>query len=191
MPPRKPKLPFRFARPFDFRISDTDWEKLQTAYGHKIPDEARGEIITATKRMLSRSAVEHSLRPVNESIEHITRLKKAANNLLAAFTASSCPQHPIHFAEAVIDQEASDVTDDITFDEFHDHLMLFAGACTRAPAKAALMAVHTGEARDAWIKDLTDICDRNKWPTKARKDPYTNKTGRPSRFVSFVHELQR
>jgi hypothetical protein len=191
MPPRKPKSPFGFTRPFDFKISDADWEKLQTAYGRKIPDKERGEIITATKRMLSQSAAEHSLRPLSEGIKHITRLKKATNKLLAAFTASGLPSTSIHFAEAAIDQELSDVTDDITFDEFHDHLMLFAGACTRAPARAALVAVHTGEARNAWIKDLTDICHRNKWPTAARKDPDKNKTGRPSPFVSFVYELQQ
>lgn len=191
MPPRKPKSPFGFTLPSGFKVSNADWEKLQAAYGREIPGKARGEIITATKRMLSRSIAEHSLRALSEGIKHITRLKKAANNLLAAFTASGLPSASIHLAEAAIDQELSDVTDDTTFDEFHDDLMLFAGACTRAPAKAALIAVHTGEARGAWIRDLTDICKENKWPTKARKDPDKNWKKTPSPFVSFVYELQQ
>ena len=150
MPPRKPKSPFGFTLPSDFKVSNANWEKLQTAYGRKIPDKVRGEIVTATKRMLSRSAAEHSLRPLSETIKHITRLKKAANNLLAAWTASGLPSASIHFAEEAINQELADATDDITFDEFHDHLMLFAGACTRAPDTAALVTVHTGEARNGW-----------------------------------------
>jgi hypothetical protein len=73
----KPSLPAGYLK--------LDWKKLEKAYGHKIPEKARDEIILTTTRMLQRSEAEYHARPLSESIEHIDRLKKAANNLLAAF----------------------------------------------------------------------------------------------------------
>jgi hypothetical protein len=180
----KPSLPVGV-----LKVSAADWRKLENekAYGRKIPEEARGEIIAATRRMLRQSEAEHHARPSRESIKHIARLRKAANDLLAAWTASGLPLASIHFAEECINQELAEVTDDVTFDEFHDHLMLFAGACGRAPARATSVAVEgtRSQAFDDWIRDLTVICERYEWPTGAAKDRPLN----PSPFVSFVWEL--
>ena len=181
----KPWLPSGFLKP-----DDVDWERIENAFGQTIPHKARGEIITATKRMLRRREAEYHARPLSETIKHITRLKKAANNLLAAWTASGLPSASIHFAEEAINQELSVATDDITFDEFHDHLMLFVGACTRAPARATSTADQgtTRQARDDWIRDLRDdIFPRYGLPTGARKD--SDKSNKPSPFVSFVWEF--
>jgi hypothetical protein len=192
MPQRKRRLPKPWLPVGFLKLEQADWKRLENAFGHIIPDKARGEIITATKRMLRRSEAEHHQRPLSETIEHITRLKKAANNLLAAWTASGLPSASIHFAEEAINQELSDATDDITFDEFHDHLMLFAGACTRASARATSIAVQgtTRQAWADWIRDLRDdICPRYELPTGARKD--SDKSSKSSPFVSFVWEFQR
>ena len=190
MPPRIRRLPKPWLPGGFLELDEVDWKRLEKALGRIIPNEARGEIITATKRMLRRSEAEYHARPLSETIKHITRLKKAANNLLAAWTASGLPSASIHFAEEAINQELADATDDITFDEFHDHLMLFAGACTRAPARATSTADQgtTRQARDDWIRDLRDdIFPRYGLPTGARKD--SDKSNKPSPFVSFVWEF--
>jgi hypothetical protein len=240
MPPKKPgprvsksavrRLPEPVLPGGFFKLSEANWKKLEKEFVRKIPKKARGEIIMATTRMLQRSEAEYHARPVSESIKHITRLGKAANNLLAAWTVSGKPltdsefsaavradpvrlaharvaranaiarararvSGSIRFAEAAIDQELSNVTDDITFDEFHDHLMLFVGACERAPAGVASMAIQAvhPQAFDDWIRDLRDdICPRYELPNTARKDTYRgdkSKTGKPSPFVSFVWEF--
>ena len=221
--PRLPKpsgLVVSFSKP-----SEAEWEKLEEAYGRKIPDEARSEIIAATTRMLRESIEEYHARPLSESIKHITRLRKAANNLLAAWTVSGKPltdsefsaavradpvrlaharvaranaiarararvSGSIRFAEEAINQELSKVTDDVTFDGFHDHLLVFVGACDRAPALANSMAVEGGrpQAFDDFIKALRyDICPRYGLPTGAAKDRPLN----PSPFVSFAWEFLR
>ena len=184
----KPWLPVGF-----LKLDEADWKRLEKAFGHIIPDEARAEFITATKRMLRRSEAEYHARPLSETIKHITRLKKAANNLLAAWTASGLPSSIDPFCERKLSIRNSPIaTDDITFDEFHDHLMLFAGACTRAPARATSVADQgtTRQARDDWIRDLRDdICPRYGLPTGARKD--SDKSSKSSPFVSFVWEWQK
>ena len=191
MAPAKRRLPKPWLPVGFLKLDEADWKRLEKAFGHIIPDEARAEFITATKRMLRRSEAEYHARPLSETIKHITRLKKAANNLLAAWTASGLPSTSIHFGEEAIDQELAVATDDITFDEFHDHLMLFVGACTRAPARATSVADQgsTRQARDDWIRDLRDdICPRYGLPTHARKD--SDKSSKSSPFVSFVWEWQ-
>src|SRR3954462_10268202 len=148
MPPRKPMIPFGFSLPSDFKISDANWNRLEKAYGHPIPAEARVEITAATRRMISRSATEHSRRPMSEALRHMIRLEKATNKLLAAWTASDLPSDSINFAQEVIEQELSP----ITLDDLHSYLMHFPVACTRASAKAASVAVYIGEAQDIWIR---------------------------------------
>jgi hypothetical protein len=207
------------------KVSVANWRKLEKAHGRKIPEEARGEIIAATRRMLRQSEAEYHARPSRESIRHITRLRKAANNLLAVWTLSGKQltdsefsaavradpvrlaharvaranavarararvSGSIRFAEEAIDQELSEMTDDITFDEFHDHLMLFSEACRRAPVRVTSMAVQGvhRQAFDDWIRDLRDdICPRYGLPNTARKDITT----KPSPFASFVWEFLR
>jgi hypothetical protein len=219
MPPRKPRSPFSFTLPSDFKVSDADWEKLQTAYGCVIPEEARWKIIAATRLMLSRAAAEHSARPLSESIEHIERLKEAANDLLTAFTAwGAAEPEPKRKKKrgAEEQQEAEQELEakqtpkleraasihlaeeaiehellPLTFDGFHDDLMHFVGACKRAPATLRSIAVPgpRRQAWDAWIRDLKDECDRCGLPTGVRKDDEARTN--PSPFVFFVWEFQQ
>jgi hypothetical protein len=225
----KPRSPFSFILPSDFKLSEADWKKLETAYGRKIPEKARREITTATRHMLSRTAAERSARDASEAIQHIARLRKAANDLLAAWTASGLPASPltdsefpaavradpvalaearvaranaiararacvsrsIDAAEEAINQALAEMTDDVTFDEFHDHLMLFAGACGRALETAALIAVRGArrQAWDAWIRDLRKIWTQHRRRPTARQDDDADTKASP--FVSFVWELQQ
>jgi len=209
MPRVKPRSPFSFTLPSDFKVSVADWEKLQTAYGCVIAEDARPKIIAATRLMLSRAAAEHSARPLSESIDHIERLKEAANDLLTAFTAwgaaepepkpkrkkkHDAEQPPkleraasIHLAEEAIEHELLP----LPFDKFHDDLMHFVGACKRAPATLRSIAVPgpRRQAWDAWIRDLRDECDRCGMPIGVRKDDEARTN--PSLFVSFVWEFQQ
>jgi hypothetical protein len=185
----KPSLPAGF-----LKLSEADWEKLENekAYGHKIPEKARAEIIFATTRMLQGSEAEYHARPLSESIEHITRLGELAKELRAAWTASDLPSSSIRFAEAAIDNELAVMTDNVTFDEFHGHLMLFAEACRRALERATSVAVEgsarpRSEAREVWIANMIAICAKYGLPTDARKDGLDP----PSPFVSLLWEIEQ
>jgi hypothetical protein len=178
--------------PASFLMSEADWEKLEKAYDHKIPKRARRKIMLAMLRMLQGSKAEYHARPVSESIKHITRLGKLAKELLAAWTASDLPSGSIRFAEEAINQGLYDLTNDVTFDEFHDHLMVFVTACRRARDTATSVAVEgrtrpRSEAREAWIANMIAICARYGLPTDARKDGLDP----PSPFVSLLWELEQ
>jgi hypothetical protein len=173
-------------------LSEADWEKLERAYDRKIPQRARDEIVLATTLMLQGSEAEYHARPASESIKHITRLGKLANALRAAWTASDLPSGSIRFAEEAINQELSELTDHITFDEFHDHLMAFVEACRRAPARVTSVAVEGStrprrEAHEVWIANMLAICAGYGLPTAARRDGLDP----PSPFVSLLWELQQ
>jgi hypothetical protein len=178
--------------PAGFLMSEADWERLDKAYRHKIPKRARRKIMLAMMRKLQGSTAEYHARPVSESIKHITRLGKLAKELLAAWTASDLPSGSIRFAEEAINQALADLTHDVTFDEFHDHLMAFVEACRRAPDRATSVAVEgstrpRSEAREVWIANMIEICEWYDLPTSARKDGL----GKPSAFVSLLWELQQ
>ena len=196
---RKSEPRIGFIQVPNFSVSKADWEKLQSAYRRDVPEQARSEIYAATKHMLWRKDVEHS-RPLSESIKYIARLKKPANSLRAAWTTPGLSSETISFAEGIIDHELRlyrrasrrrllpSRDRYLTFEEFHDYLMAFAGACERAPGTATSMTVEgTRQAEDDWITDLTTICRGHSLPTGAAKDRPDN----PSPFVSLVWELQK
>jgi hypothetical protein len=180
MPRRKSELRIGFTDLSNFSLSKDDWKKLEKAYGRDIPERARDEIYTATKRMLWRSDAEHSRR-LSESIEYMARCKKKANDLLEVLTAKG----PLGYAKDCIQQEFYP----LRLDKLHTYLMFLVGACQRAPTIATSLAIEvtTYQASDAWIWDLITICDRYKWPTGAAKDRPDN----PSPFVALVWELQQ
>jgi hypothetical protein len=196
MPRLKPTLPIGripllksgVPRLSKFNVSKVRWEKLETALDRAIPEEARREINTAIKRFLLLAYAEHSRSPLSESIERIKLWKRAAEDFLAALTASG-DAALIFYAQYFVQQEFSD----LTLDELHDTVMAYRGACVRTMTEAASMAVP-GPHRHAWdtlIKDLRKIFGRHGWRPTARKDWVLNTASKPSRLVSFVDELQQ
>jgi hypothetical protein len=199
MPGRKRRVSKSAARrlpkpllPAGFLMSEADWGKLEKAYRRKIPKRARRKIMLVTMRMLQGSKAEYHARPVSESIKHITRLGKLAKELLSAWTASDLPLGSIRLAEEAINQGLYGLTNDVTFDEFHDHLMSFVEACRRAPDIASSVAVEgstrpRSEAREVWIANMIAVCARYGLPTDARKDGLDP----PSPFVLLLWEIDQ
>ena len=194
MPPRRSRLPFGFTSLPDFKVSGPAWEKLEIAYRHAVPQQARAEIIAATTRMVCLTQAALSARPLSETTKRIDQFEKAAANLLSVFTAPG-PSASIHFAATIIEQELKELlgdSHDHTFDDFHDRVLAFAVACGHGKILAALLAAEgTDQAFGPWIRDLTHICKRHQLPTGARRDTDKNKTGTPSPFVALVAGLQK
>jgi hypothetical protein len=161
------------------------WKKLETEWGHVIPERRRQEINAATKDFLLLVPAEHSLRPLGESIERIKLWKKGAEYLLAALTETG-DAASIFYAQYLVQQEFPE----LTLDDFHDMVMAYRGACVRATTEATLMAVSGTHRRtwDAWVRKVIDIFEGQGWRPTARRDD--EGSTKPSPFVSFFWELQ-
>ncbi len=181
-------------------ITDRDWERIESNYGHPIPRDLRDKIQQSTQAFASSAICEVRAADVVDA-------RKATKTLLSSGKA---------FQRAITEPTEMDgrfyafhlvrnyIRDDRLGDYFALHsqdpvkalsgvLTSFEVACEKAlaelsdPNRAEIMV---GEAWEEWIHQLTAILDESGLPTAARKDSDKQKGSTPSSFVAFVRELQ-
>ena len=186
MPQRKRGLPISSSRQPAPKLKSNAafWAGCETAYGQAISSEIRDEIVVATNNFLWFASIEPEAAKANEAAKRIGQWKKAASKLLSAQTEPGSTA-TIFYAEYLVQNEFP-----ITLDQFHDLLMSYSAACTRAQSRATSKdepEFRSGGSWDVWIRRLMAILKQHGFPITVRHDD----EGRPSRFLHLVRELQK
>jgi hypothetical protein len=173
-------------------ITDTDWKRIEGAYGHELTPKAREQVYGATWKFLAFVESEQAADPVSAVPTKIKSIAAAASKLNDAIS-------PVRRSDATA------YAHHLINRNFHDPRIggkLKALACavdTLVEAcKAALMELknssYRGRRKNAayqqWLFDLGSIARAHRLPTEARKDTDKNKTDRSSPFVEFIFALQ-
>ena len=192
-----PKLSFASAggKP-KFRISD--WQRIELAYGHPLANSVRRKIRAATREFLDWAVFERTATNSSEAIARVQSIKKAAHEFREV--VFRCPQkigkgadfvarHLISKHSGLLFNKGRDGLQNLALDlaEVISNGCDFSLAELRDETKSGF---RKGDAWDSWVRKLTAILDAHQLPTENRKDTDKNKTGRPSKFVAFLRELQ-
>jgi hypothetical protein len=195
---RKPRTSF-YQEPeprTEWSLTDADWEEIQEAYGHSLPNDLRSEIVEAVNDYIHFAQVEQNKADAADAIAFLTKLKEKASSLADLLAGSL--SHPAEVS-------ARDVLRTHYFFDQDDPDFLHGPHETKAEALAeelrALVASATALAGDlkadvqykprrkkpdAWevmIVRLTEAVAAHGLPCKAVK-------GSASEFVVLVQELQ-
>jgi hypothetical protein len=197
----KPKLSFAAAgsRP-KLVISKADWERIEAAYGHVLPDAVRRKVRAAAREFLDWASFETAAATKAEAIARVQFIQKAARNFREQVFL--CPpgiaKHADFYARHLICRSLG-----LKFEGGQDGLQnlafrmernIFRG-CDRALAQlrgeaAAKIQFRAGMNWDAWIRQLGVILSEHQLPITVRKDSAKARSSKPSAFVAFVRELQ-
>jgi hypothetical protein len=176
-------------------IADTDWQRIETAYGLKLLPGVRKQLYQATCAMLWFVPPEQIAQPVSASRRRVERIKKAAAEFKDAVFENSPDAYGYYenhlFNRRFNDQRVKD----------RDKLRFLGMLMTSAVVTCNQVLNHLdnptnhgwqeGETWQLWVQELTSILTAQGLPTGARKDTDKNKTGKPSPFVALIRELQK
>jgi hypothetical protein len=81
---RAPKLPVASAERGRITISDSDWQRIEKAYGQKLSLKARRDVHEKTQEFVDRAEFEQNAEPVSEARDRITTVIGAASSLRSA-----------------------------------------------------------------------------------------------------------
>jgi hypothetical protein len=191
VPKRSPKLPFASAdgEP-DLAISDVDWQRIEGAYGLKLPPDVRTAVLEATLTFRYFEVFERTAEPVADAKAIIDACQKGASEfrrtlLVNAFKSSDASV----LATYLIQKNFPRLLDTL------GGLLTSLGVACKAAIKdlndAAKPSHNVGDMWKSWIWRLTQIMRSNKLDWKVRKDTGNkNKSGKESPFTLFVWELQ-
>jgi hypothetical protein len=194
-----PKIPIASVRGGDpkLTITDKDWQRIQVAYGSELSPDLRKEIYEATIRFLQFVPFEQAAQPVLIARQKIKRVFKAATDLQKAIL-----EHPQSdagdatlYANRLINRYFDDgsITDRDKLGFLGKLMGPLSTACSFALEHLDNHKNHgrrEGEAWRLWVQNLKSILAAKGLPTEVRKDTDKNRTGNPSPFVAFIHELQ-
>ena len=200
---RKPKLPLASAgRVPDLKISEGDWTRIEKGYGRWLPDQLRSTILEITEEFLSWAEFEHTAPPVAQVENRIAAIKDATRAFVEAILRR--PQNVTGLADFKAKQMIceyaqlpfKDGVDGLTRLAWETAVLKIPKACDAALTDLAEQrqaggSFSGGTAWDCWVFKLTEAMTVQGLPTAARKDTDKRKSGGPSPFVAFVHELQQ
>jgi hypothetical protein len=178
-------------------VEEKEWQRLERILGKVLSPATRKEVIEATNRFLSFAVFDLASEPIDEatnSLNALTRAGKAFFRVLVetgqAGGRSDGPVHALHLIrENFVDGR---IPNEDMLTALTDIMASFVAACEKAQEMHHdCSARRRGDAWDTWIRNLTEIFNRNGLPTAARKDAGKNRSGRASKFVAFVEQLQK
>ena len=189
----KPRFPDYSRAVPALEVSAADWERIEKAYGHKLPGTLRDRIIEASE-ILKFSAIfanEHRFADVEKRIK---RIRTSAAALHSTFRGGQ--QGPVQsYSDILINSYFS--TEPLSSKVSSLNILIkqvesLNAACTRALASIESTAKNYPSKRTVWglwVDTLTSTLSANDLPVTARKD--SDKANHESDFVAFVRELQK
>lgn len=170
-----------------FAIRRNDWPKIERAYGHKLPEPTRDEIVKLTTSFVLFAPFEMTAEPLKSARDIANTWKRAAANLRRAMHEHGS-QTAVIFAKHRVEMHFIDAS----FGTLSGVLTSFIVACDRATADMddpALPGHRQGECWERWVCGLTQALDKDCLPTGARKD--SADLGAESPFTNLVATLQK
>jgi hypothetical protein len=206
---RAPKLPVASAggraeeeeRRKVVAITDSDWQRIESAYGRELSPEARRDIHEKTQEFVDRAEFEQNAEPVSDARDRITIIERAASSLRSALDGGDhdadghartlIKKHLRKVGDAIKkhrrkkDDPLRGISSDI-------RVLIFASQdALRELDDAKDQGFSKGEAWERWIRRLTSIAKAHNLPGGARKDSDKQSGSHASPFVEFVWGLQQ
>jgi hypothetical protein len=212
---RAPKLPVASAggkeeeeRRKVVAITDSDWQRIEKAYGQKLSPKARRDIHEKTQEFVDRAEFEQNAEPVSDARDRITTIIEAAGSLRSALDggdrdadvhARTLIKKHLRKGDAKKQKEGDAVKkrrrkkgDPLRNISSGMRLLIFASQdALRELDDAKDQGFSKGEAWDRWIVQLTSIAEKHGLPRRVRKDSDKQSGRHASPFVEFVWELQQ
>ena len=208
---RAPKLPVASAgggeeeRRKVVVITDSDWQRIEKAYGQKLSPKARRDIHEKTQKFVDRAEFEQNAELVSDARDRITTILGAASSLRSAihsgihdadiYACSLIKKHLWKQSDAEKQKEGDAIKrrrrkKDDPLRNISSGLrpLIFA-------SKDALgeldedQGFSKGEAWERWIVRLISIAEKHGLPWRVRKDS-DKQSDCQSPFVEFVWALQ-
>jgi hypothetical protein len=212
---RAPKLPVASAgggkeeeRRKVVAITDSDWQRIEKAYGQKLSPKARRDIHEKTQEFVDRAEFEQNAEPGSDARDRITTIIGAASSLRSTidggihdadiYACSLIKKHLWKQSDAKKQKEGDAVKkrrrkkgDPLRNISSGMRLLIFASQdALRELDDAKDQGFSKGEAWDRWIVRLTSIAEKHSLPWRVRKDS-DKQSDSQSHFVEFVWALQR
>jgi hypothetical protein len=179
-----------------FEINTTDWPRIESAYGHALPQSTRDEILKLTTSFVHFAPFETTAEPLKAARDMAIAWKRAAANLQHALHGDGCSDALVfakrrvrmHFIDA---RDARFVQRPHFFEDLSGVLTSFIVACNKAVADMddpGLPELRQGERWENWVRSLTRTLDEAGLPTGARKD--SADLVEKSAFTNLVAALQ-
>jgi hypothetical protein len=175
-----------------FEINTTDWPRIESAYGHALPQSTRDEILKLTTSFVHFAPFETTAEPLKPARDMAIAWKRAAANLQHVLHGDDSDafvfaKHRVkkHFIDARFQQSHF-------FEDLSGVLMSLIVACNKAVADMddpGLPEHRQGECWENWVRNLTRTLDEAGLPTGARKD--SADLGEESAFTNLVAALQK
>ena len=185
-----------------FEPSESDWNRIELAYGIKFKPEQRAEIEEIVNSFIVDVNIVNNSSFIKDSIYWLTHVRKSLDSLYKA-TRNKKGKNNKNISVAIDDATITFISkirsrrQEIcwrvgTLDSLIMDLRL-------AVAKSVLEYIKfeqrgggfvEGSAWDLLIQRLTQFAEKNDFPRGARKDSDKTKTEKASPFVCFVRELQ-
>ena len=196
MPRYKPRLPFANVGGGDpeLAITDSDWTRIEKAYGHKLPSELRSKIYDATWTFIALSDFEESAQPIAVARSRIKKIENAASILENAILEipNGIGSGTAAYADHLISQNFRDTRINGKLKVIGSVMVSVVDACRAASlqlGKQTNCAPRKGTAWLTWVHKIESVAKKHDLPTQARKD--TDKAADiSSPFVKFLLELQ-
>jgi hypothetical protein len=198
MAQRKRTLPIGSAGepPPKVQIDDAQWLRLEKTLESTISSKLRVQLVDATNQFLHFATFK--AEPIAGSIQRIKSVSDAAIKFRQALIEAEGGDAKFDtrlFADRLIQKHFHDprIKDRNKIRKLADIMTSFVVACEKANTEIDDVTFAERRSVDGWqtwIRRLTEILDRHKLPTSARKDRDKNKTGKASPFVSFVKLFQ-
>jgi hypothetical protein len=163
--------------------------------GQDLQPAIRKEIIAVTDRFLNFAVFDFTREPVDEASNRVNALMTAAEELLGALVDAGSSGDGAVYAIQLLQRHfvEPELRRRNMLNALTSIVTSFVVACDKARQELGEQGDEhrRGQSWDTWIRNLTEILERNDLPTAARKDAMLNKSGIGSKFVLFVEQLQR
>jgi hypothetical protein len=198
---RAPRLPVASAERIRVTITDSDWRRIEKAYGQKLSPEVRRDIREKTQEFVDRAEFEKNAEPVSDARDRINTIMGAAGSLRSAldggdhdadvYARTLIKKHLRKKGDAIKkrrrkkDDPLRGISSDI-------RVLIFASQdALRELNDTKDEGFKKGDAWKRWIRRLTSIAKAHNLPGGARKDSDKQSGSHASPFVEFVWGLQQ
>jgi hypothetical protein len=189
---RAPRLPVASAERERVIITDSDWQRIESAYGHQLPPEARRDMDEKTQEFVDRAEFEQNAEPVSDASDRISTIIDAASSLRSALDGGDhdADIYACTLIKRHLRKEGDAIQDDLRGISDDLRRLIFASQdALKELNNIRGESFKKGEAWNRWSNELTDIAKAHHLPWRVRKD--SDKQSRSSPFVELFWELQR
>jgi len=192
-----PKLPISrgFAVP-TLQITDKDWRRIESGYGHALGDALRQDVLEVTEKYLVWAGPEATAQTLAGAISRAQDIRQA---ILQLHRTVFGVKKELHDADAYVrsllrNHLSLSVNGRCGFQQLvldlYRSVLPACDAALRKLEAEADQGFRPGDAWKIWVRGLTKVVNKAGLPVAVRKDTDKSKADGPSRFAAPVRELQ-